>query len=561
MPFPFKRIFYLFFLLAVLGSLLLGRLVYLQWVNGTELAALGLLGRIQGVKLSALRGDILDCNGEPLTNREERYSVTVFPRKYMDNDPEALPVLAKALGMKTGELEKKFTKQAVPVQLTDRLDAAAAKQVTDLRQAGVVVAPVKSRYGGALASHVIGYANQVDNIGLNGIEQAYDSLLKVGADEYIAALLDARHEVIPGLRYRKLRLPQPGQGERQTVMLTVDRRVQQAVEEVMDQRVAKGAAVVLNPRTGDVLGMVSRPNFHAEWVEAYLEHPDAPLMNRAISSYQPGSVFKLVVAAAALEKGLVRESDVFIDTGYIDVDGLIFKGWDQRSGERKINFTEALAYSSNPVFIEVGLKLGIRPLVEFAKRSGFGEPTGIFLPGEGGGNLPKPDEFYNGELANLSIGQGKCEVTPLQMAGFVASIVNDGKKVAPRLVKRAGESVHDPIDAPAQLFSAETAQILRRMMAAVTKYGTGQAAFVANGGSAGKTGSAETGRVSKEGKSISHAWFTGFAPLEEPRYVVIVFVEDGMSGGDVAAPVFQEIIQRLESIPPVSGGHFWLGRK
>lgn len=561
MPFPFKRIFYLFVFLSVLGSLLLGRLVYLQWLNGTELAALGLLGRIQGVKLSALRGDIIDCNGELLTNRETRYSVTVFPKKYMDNEPEALTALAKVLGTETKDLERQLDKQVVPVQLADHLDADTANKVAALQQAGVVIASVKSRYGGGLASHVIGYANRVDNVGLSGIEQAYDDVLKVGNDEYIAALLDARHEIIPGLRYRKLHLPQTGRQKQQSVELTIDRRVQRAAEDVMDARVAKGAAVVLDPWTGDVLAMVSRPNFHAEWVEAYLDHPDAPLMNRAVSSYQPGSIFKLIVAAAALESGLVKEDELFTDRGYIDVDGLIFKGWDQKSGERQITFAQALAYSSNPVFIKIGLELGMDRLVRFAEHSGFGRSTGSGLPDESNGNLPRPEEFFKGELANLSIGQGKCEVTPLQMAGFVASIVQDGKRVVPRLVKQAGETVYELPANAEPLFSAVTAKKLQKMMADVTEYGTGQAAFVTDGGSAGKTGSAETGRMSKDGKSISHAWFAGFAPLEKPRYVVIVFIEGGMSGGGVAAPVFKEIVERIESIPMHSNENFLLGTK
>jgi cell division protein FtsI/penicillin-binding protein 2 len=297
--------------------------------------------------------------------------------------------------------------------------------------------------------------------------------------------------------------------------------------------------------------MASRPNFDANNLSDYLQLDAAPLLNRAISAYQPGSVFKLVVAAAALETKLTHPDEVFYDPGYIDVNKLRFKGWDfERGGRGRITFTDAMAYSSNPVLIQVGLKLGPEKVCEYARKLGFGERTNIELNGENAGNLPEPDDLYPGDLANLAIGQGKLEATPLQIASLVATIVNDGVKIKPfvvsKLTKADGTVIKNyPISRGIRVLSRSTAVELRRMMEAVTTQGTGQAAFVDGFGAAGKTGSAETGRLDVNGKSISHAWFVGYAPIETPQFIIAVFVEEGMSGGDVAAPIFAEIANAI----------------
>ena len=394
------------------------------------------------------------------------------------------------------------------------------------------------------ASHAVGYCNA--DGGGSGVEGAYDAALTSGGRRYMAALLDAGSELIPGLRYRTIRLP----GERgfRTVCLTLDARVQKAAEEVFDRHAEKGAVVALDPFTGDVLAMVSRPNFDAASLAAYLDDARAPLINRALTAYQPGSVFKLAVAAAALERKLVQEKEMFLDKGYIDVDGTVFRGWDYKKGARRVSFTEAMAQSSNPVFIEVGLRVGMRGLVDFSRRLGFGAQTGIGLPEEAPGSLPAADNIYRGEAANLSIGQGQCEATPLQLAALVGAVVDGGVRHAPVLVDRVldenGETLETlPRPPGARVFSPETAAALRRMLRGVTENGTGRAAYVEKYGSAGKTGSAETGRVTAAGEGVSHAWFAGYAPLAKPRYVAVVFVEDGMSGGDVAAPIFREIME------------------
>jgi len=313
----------------------------------------------------------------------------------------------------------------------------------------------------------------------------------------------------------------------------------------------KVAVIVLRPATGEILAMASRPNFDANHLDSYLNQSSAPLLNRAISAYQPGSVFKLVAAAAALEKGIVHPGDQFFDPGYIEVNHLRFKGWDYDKGGRgQLNFTEALAYSSNPVLIEIGLKLGAENLISYAEKLGFGHRTNLNFDGESEGFLPPVESITPGELANLTIGQGKLEATPLQVVSLVATIANDGVKVNPYLISKLTNADNVVIknfipSTGIRVLSKKTAGQMQEMMTAVTQFGTGQAANLEGVGAAGKTGSAETGRVNASGQSINHAWFAGYAPIKKPQFAVVVFVEEGMSGGDVAAPIFSEIMKDI----------------
>lgn len=556
MAFRFSRMEIVSICFCVLFFLLAARLVYLQGIVGKELAVLGLMGRMHELKADALRGTIFDRNMEPLTGRSETLSVVFFPGQCKDREA-AIAALLPFAEMPEEVLRQTLLSAKRPVRLLDHITQAAATAIAAAAPEGVVVSAQTQRYS-ALASHLIGYVSRSDNHGVSGLEASYDASLQDSGQMYLAAIADARAVLIPGLRYREIRLQ--GQRVSQSLVLTVDARLQKKTEEIFDRYAKKGAVVVMEPYTGEIRAMVSRPNFNAQQLEQYLDDADAPLLNRAISAYQPGSVFKLAIAAAALEAGIVTPQQKFFDRGYIDVDGTIFHGWDYKKGAREISFVDAVADSSNPVFIETGLKLGMPRLLPFLRKLGFGQQTPLALYGESAGNLPDASLSYRGETANLSIGQGQCEATPLQVAALVATIVNDGVKVEPILVDRILDGNQNLVNEKetavgVRVFSAQTAKSLRSMMEAVTRRGTGQAAFVARGGSAGKTGSAETGRVDKAGGNVSHAWFAGYAPLNRPAYVAVVFVEEGMSGGDVAAPIFRALMEAFaaDDVPP-SGG-------
>lgn len=548
MAFHVNRIYHLAWIFLFSLTLLIGRLFYLQILESDQLSISALKGRMLEVPLAPSRGDILDRYGLSMTNIIPETRLIIFPAQLIDS-PRILADLIPIIGAKEVAAIARLaqdTGQPFSWRIPD--DPTVIRQLQAKNIPGVVLTRINARYSN-LASHVIGYMNAVDNRGVSGIEQAYDSVLRGPQASYVAAMIDASQKPIPGLGFRKVG-PADSIDSGQ-VVLTIDRSIQSVVERVLDRRMEKGSVVIIDPHSGEVLAMASRPNFRAEQLSEYLNLPASPLINRAVMGYQPGSVFKLVIAAAALEERVVQPNQMFFDAGYIDVNNIRFQGWDYEKGSRgQITFTQALAYSSNPVFIQVGLTLGAEKVIAYAQKFGFGQPAGLVIQDEVGGNLPNPAQIYAGDLANLSIGQGMLEVTPVQIASLVATLINDGIKVQPRLVKKVVEPGSRVQEMPAvrtgaRVVSARTASALREMMRAVTSYGTGMAAQVDRYGSAGKTGSAETGKTGVSGKSINHAWFAGYAPLNNPRYVAVVFIEEGMSGGDVAAPIFREIMENL----------------
>ncbi len=537
----------LFFL--VLSGLLVTRLFYLQIMQGPHLALEGLSIRIQELPVEVSRGEILDRNRLPLTNTAQQFSVIIFPGQVDNKTKQTLIELNSVLNLSSEQIKtavNRLNTSEYPFRLADDIGSEAALKINQLQIPGIVAVAEKVRYGnGVLAAHVVGYINSADNKGVSGIEGMYDELLHGSQPEYVAAIVDAGQQLIPGLGYKRMKLTT--NTRENNVVLTIDKQIQQKVEEVMDHTIVKGAVVIMRPTTGEIVAMASRPAFDANNLSRYLDQSSAPLLNRAISAYQPGSVFKLVVAAAALENKTIHMNDVFFDAGYIDVNNVRFQGWDyDQEPIGRLTITEAMAHSSNPVFIEVALKLGADKLIEMAQKLGYGSRTKLDFIGESEGNLPSASQLYPGDLANLAIGQGFCEATPVQLAQTVATIVNDGVKVDPYIVSMLtstdGATVKEFQSRPSvRVMSRQTAEKLRTMMTAVTQYGTGQAAYVEGFGSAGKTGSAETGRTNTVGKGINHAWFAGYTPLEHPKYVIVVFVEEGMSGANVAAPIFREI--------------------
>jgi len=549
MAFRFSRIHHVVLFFMAISGLLIARLFYLQIIENTNLVRQSLSMRMQEVLIDVPRGEIVDRTGFPLTNTTQHFTIVIFPGQITNSQ-----MLSKQLAQITGGSSEVFLSQLTtnkrPFKLKMKIDGVVGEKINRLKIPGVVVVSERSRYGySSLAAHVTGYINSVDNEGVSGIEGMYDDVLRGNQPEYATALVDATDQVIPGLGYKRLRLS--GGLAASNVVLTLDLDIQKNVEHVMDQHAINGAVVVLRPSTGEILAMASRPNFNANHLGDYLTQSTSPLLNRAVSAYQPGSVFKLVTAAAALESEIVKPDDQFYDPGYIEVNKLRFNGWDYDKGGRgQLTFMEALAYSSNPVFIEVGLRLGAETLLSFAQKFGFGHKSRLNFSGEVAGNLPTIEALFPGELANFAIGQGEFEATPLQVASLVGTIANDGIKVDPYLVSKLTNSEgivvkSYGISSGTRVLSKKTARQLQEMMKAVTRFGTGQTAFVEGLGSAGKTGSAETGRRNETGQGISHAWFAGYGPLENPQYAIVVFVEDGMSGGDVAAPIFGEILSGI----------------
>lgn len=521
--------------------ILLGRLAYWQLVRGEELAKQALEVRLEYAAVFLERGDILDRYGKLLTRDQSRYRVLVFP--------ELLPREAAILE----RLQQSSLALLKPHEpLTEffsgiSLDQAEAKILNQLAIPGLVVVPERIRTNEqALAAHVIGYVNQSEQRGVSGLERQFDAVLAQAQPRWAGALIDARGALIPGLGYKYVFAGRKTSYKQ--VVLTLDAGMQAVVEEVLDTAGCRGAVVIIHPRTGEVLAMASRPVFRLAELPQQLQQPDAPFINRAVTAYQPGSVFKLIVAAAGLEAGQVQADTTFFDKGYIDVGNQRFRSWEGES-HGTITFRQAMAFSNNPVFIELGLSLGAERLRNMAEQFGLGTAALAGVIEEDNGVLPLLP-LYAGELANFSIGQGVCEATPLQMASVVATIANHGIRVEPNLIRGFIDSdgqwqEHLPAVKEKRVIRKETAQTLRNLMGAVTDIGTGQAAKRQGLNIIGKTGSAETGRTDKSGQGISHAWFGGIMGGPHAEYAMVVLVEEGSSGGGVAAPLFGTIAAAL----------------
>ena len=418
-----------------------------------------------------------------------------------------------------------------------------------------------------LAAHVLGYVNEIsekelkmsdfnqlaggDIIGKSGLERYYDSYLR-GDKGKKEVEVDALGREVATIKIQK---PVAGYD----IYLTLNSELQQFVERQMYGK--RGAVIVSEPFTGKVLAMVSYPDYNpniftqqmsvAQWKEIS-ENKDNVLCNRNIQSvYPPGSVFKIITAVAALEEGVVSRNSKIYCPGYYQVGDMVFKCWKE-SGHGNLAIVEAIANSSNVFFYTVGQKLGIDKLSYYARLMGFGEETGIDLPGEQEGLVPSSDwkrktinqSWFPGDTVNLSIGQGFLLVTPLQIHNMLCLIANDGFYFRPyhveKIVSQSGEIVKElkPELIKKIEISQETFRIIKEGMKKVVESGTGHLANIEEVKVAGKTGTAQN----PQGEN--HAWFIGFAPYDKPEICVTVLVENGGDGSAAAAPIAADIFRK-----------------
>lgn len=491
------------------------------------------------------RGDILDRNFRSITDSGTRLAAVLFPNLF-SGAPGAWKKIQEILQLHTLPSIRSVSQLWIrPVILKSDLSHEEVSRIRQLNLPGLYVVPMTVRYGrDSLARHFVGHLQ--GNKGVMGLEKQYDGELAGGSSGSSWSLfLDARGNLVRGLSFRKVTAGQPQR--KVAVRLTLDRDLQLAVEKIMDEKVAKGAVVVMDARTGALLATASRPNFHQELVyEAIEERDNSPLLNRVISNYYPGSIFKIVVAAAALEEGLVTpEEKLYCSGKYQFASGLEIPCWN-KEGHGELTLAEALAYSCNPIFIEVALRLGREKLIAYAQKFGVDDEVLV------GYQLDSYQSLHigygPGDLGNAAVGQKGVMISPLKVAKLTAVVANGGYLVEPRLVETVVDEQGRIVAASrpskvTRVIRKATAQTLQKMLLQVTTAGTGKQAWLPRG-SAGKTSSAETGQF-VNGKQVINAWFTGYLPVDDPRYVITVLVEGGNYGGKVAAPVFREIGQYL----------------
>ncbi|HEY4744450.1 MAG TPA: penicillin-binding transpeptidase domain-containing protein [Desulfuromonadaceae bacterium] len=534
---------------ALFGLLFLcvaGRSFYLQIMQHEELVKKAEKQHQRLVQLTPARGAIMDRNGTPLAVSVDMNSCFAEPRHIQDPAGTAA-VLAPFLGTSQQELLRKFAGNRNFVWLERRLPPEQAVRIKNLKLRGIGFLPESKRFypNSEVAANVIGFTG-VDPAGLEGVELKYDSVI-LGNTGYVITERDALGRDID-FKNAMVKKSEPGKN----IILTLDKTIQYNAEKELAKAVTgsgakSGMAVVMESDTGRILAMANYPTFNPN---AYFRYSPFQLRNRVVSdSFEPGSTFKIFLVAGALEEKLVRAGDVFnCEKGsYTIADRTIH---DTHSFAR-LSVADILKYSSNIGAAKIGVKLGDERLQQYLRNFGFGERTGIDLPGESPGNLRNKRRWYGVDLATISFGQG-VSASAIQLTAAVSAVANGGMLMKPYVVERilddSGREVQrfQP-QAVHRVISDDTARKLARMLEGVTTSGgTGTNAAVDGFRVAGKTGTAQKVDPVTHGYSATKrtASFVGFIPAEKPKLTILVVVDEPKTspyGGVVAAPAFRAI--------------------
>lgn len=530
------------------------RLGYVQFVLGGQLTSLAKDLWSRNIPFEPKRGEIVDRNGEKLATNVSAPSVFIIPRQ-VENPAETAQKLASVLNMPTEKAYQYVTKKEMIVRVHPegrKISDEKAQEIRSLNLKGVYIAEDSKRYYpfNSLLAHVLGFTG-IDNQGLSGLELYYDRQLK-GQKGYVKFYSDAKGKRMPN-EVEEYMPPVDGLN----LKLTIDAKIQSIIERELDIAESKYnpdgiIAIAMNPNNGEILGMASRPTFDP----TKYQHVDPKVYNRNLpiwSTYEPGSTFKIITLAAALEEkkvDLYREH--FYDPGYVKVAGATLRCW-KKGGHGDQTFLEVVQNSCNPGFVELGQRLGTSTLFEYIKKFGFGEKTGIDLAGEGSGILFQESQVGPVELATTAFGQG-VSVTPIQQVAAVSAAINGGVLYTPNIAKEwidpdTGDVVSRKTpEAKRRVISEETSKQIRAALESVVAKGTGRGAFVEGYRVGGKTGTAQKAAPGGGYLTNNHiVSFIGFAPADNPQIVVYVAVDNPKGtvqfGGVVAAPIVGTIIK------------------
>lgn len=546
--------------------MLLIRIGWIQFVRGSELQEEATRIRLRQVKVDAKRGIIYDRNGKELAISISADYVYAIPPEVRRSGrgEETAKKLAEILELPYDKVYQRITKKGSWFEYVKRkVDFNKSEQIKKMDLPGISVAMESQRFypNSTLAAHVLGFAG-IDNQGLEGLEVVYDDVLR-GKPGSIDIEFDAAGREIPQAVHRYVP-PEDGNN----LVLTIDESIQYIAEReldlVMDSTVSPESAtiIVMDPRNGEILAMASRPTFDPN---NFKDYPASSWRNIAVSnSYEPGSTFKIVTAAAALEEGVVTPEDRFYDKGYIKVGSETIKCWRSYKPHGSQTFVEGVQNSCNPVFVAVGLEIEEKEsglFYDYIRGFGFGEPTGLDVPGEAKGIVIPQKDLKLINIATISIGQG-IAVTPIQLIAAMGAIANDGKLMKPHLVKEIRDKEGHVVksiqpEVIRQVISRETARQMRLILERVVSKGTGRNAYIEGYRVGGKTGTAQKAGKGgyQEGKYV--ASFLGMAPVNDPRLVALVIIDEPKGypyyGGTVAAPIFKRVMEdslRYLGVPP-----------
>ena len=539
-------------LMGRLGWLMLGRAEY----YGKK--AQDLHERERSIK--AERGEIWDCNGTVLAANQTVCTVSVIHSQI--TEPErVIQVLTKELNMEEEKVRARVEKRSSIERIRTNIPKETGDCIRQQELAGVKVDEDYRRFYpfGNLASTVIGFTGG-DNQGIVGLEVQYDDVLQ-GTPGKILTMTDARGVELPDAGENRL---EPEAGD--TLQISLDVNIQtyatQAALQVMEKKQADGVTILLmRPNNGEILAMVNVPEYDLN--DPFTLETDTVQMseqeiqdarnqmwrNDCINdTYEPGSTFKIITASAGLEEGVVSLQDSFFCPGYKIVDDRRIR-CHKVSGHGSENFVQAAQNSCNPVFIEVGLRLGVERYYHYFQQFGLLEKTGIDLPGEAGTIMHQPENMGQVELATVAFGQS-FQITPIQLAATVASLINGGKRITPHIgvsIWDAEGALKEKLEYPKgeQILSEETSRTMRYVLEQVVDGGSGKNAYIEGYRIGGKTATSETLPRSAN-QYISS--FIGFAPADDPQILGLCVIHNPQGvyyGGTIAAPVIRDIFQNI----------------
>jgi penicillin-binding protein 2 len=581
--------------------LILFTLWYIQVIKGSEYRRLSTNNCIRLREAPAARGMILDRKGRILAHNRPSFEVYLVPEDLSMN-PEVLINVGQMLNMDREEVKERLKSQRKrapfrPVKIKSDIEwnELALLETNRVHLPGLLVdvRPRRAYDYGELASHLIGYLGEIDEdelrqsggtsyrmgdlVGKYGVEYCWESDLK-GVDGGRQIEVDAMGREIKHLQSVE---PFPGNN----LVLTVDLDVQKVAEEAFRDK--NGALIAMDPKSGRILAMVSKPSFDPdafagsispdEW-KSLIENPHSPLQNKGIQGqYPPGSVFKIITAIAGLETGLINPNTKLTCRGVYPYGNRNFRCW-REEGHGTIDLYRAIVESCDIYFYQVGLKVGVDEIAHYASEFGLGRPTGISLPHEKSGIVPSTwwkkkrlgVPWYSGETLSLAVGQGYINTTPIQILALISAIANGGKLYLPQVVERVEDVYRNtlrdypPVEVGEVHISEKTLRFIQEALMGVVHdpRGTGWACALKDVKVAGKTGTAQVIRIPQDFKKEDierlplkyrdHAWFVAYAPFEDPVISVVVLVEHGGSGGAAAAPIAKKVIEKYLSLEPAS---------
>lgn len=557
-----KKILVVFVCASIILVALIGRLVYLMVFDAAYYQKKATMLHERERTIKAARGEIVDRNGTVLATNKTVCTISVIHNQIKEPE-KIIQILSKELDIEESKVRKRVEKVSSMEKIKTNVDKKIGDKIRNYNLAGVKVDEDYKRYYpfNEVASKVLGFTGG-DNQGIIGLEVKYEEDLK-GTNGTILTVTDARGVELEGIAEDRIE-PVAGNTLKISLDYNIQEFCQQAAEKVMEEKQADGVSILLmNPQNGEILSMVNVPEFNLndpyklntmEAMETMSDEVKQEKLNQMWrnpsinDTYEPGSVFKIVTSAACLEEGVVTVDDTFSCPGYRVVEDRKIR-CHKVGGHGQETFKQGIQNSCNPVFMDIGLRLGAERFYDYFNQFGLMEPTKIDLPGEAGTIMHKKENIGLVELATMSFGQS-FQITPVQMATTVSSIINGGKRVVPHfgvsVYDHKGEKIKDfKLKEGKQIVSKETSDTMRMLLESVVSEGSGKNAYIEGYSIGGKTATSQTLPRSAH-KYISS--FLGFAPAENPQVLGMVVIRNPKGvyyGGTIAAPVLKNIYDNV----------------